>query len=87
LPIFRPSNNSVALSATTTKPSTTTHITIKVNKNKKIAGNIGPFLNPKKVERLPSQFGPGPIKSVVRESVQNLVDASLDQKEVTEWIV
>ena len=53
-----------------------------MNKNKKIAGNIGPFLNPKKVERLPSQFGPGPLHRIVRESVQHLVDASFDQREV-----
>jgi len=69
-------------SSTNSKSSNLTYITIKVNKNKKIAGNIGPFLNPKKVERLPSQFGPGPVHRIVRESVQHLVDASFDQREV-----
>ena len=71
-----------AASSTNSKSPVLTYITIKVNKNKKTVGNIGPFLNPKKVERLPSQFGPGPIHRIVRESVQHLVDASFDQREV-----
>ena len=53
-------------------------ITIKVNKS----WNLGPYLDPYKVTHLPEQFGQGPIHKVVRESVQKLVDASLDQKEV-----
>ena len=58
-----------------------THITIKVNKGK-VGQNPGPFLDRKKVDKLPDEFGPGPINRVVRESVQRLVDASYDQKEV-----
>ena len=53
-------------------------ITIKVNKS----WNLGPYLDPYKVAHLPEQFGQGPIHKVVRESVQKLVDASLDQREV-----
>lgn len=45
-------------------------------------GRCGPFLDPVKVERLPQQFGPAPIHRVLRESVQNLVDAALDQKQM-----
>ncbi len=40
----------------------------------------------RKLERLPETFGPGPINRVVRESVQSLVDASFDQKEVSSYL-
>ncbi len=60
---------------------TITFITIVVNKGK-VGQNPGPFLDRKKVDKLPDTFGPGPINRVVRESVQRLVDASYDQKEV-----
>ena len=62
-------------------PTFVTLITIKVNKSK-FTGNLGPFLNKEKLYKLPMQFGPGPVNRVVRESVQNLVDSSMDQKEV-----
>ena len=58
-------------------------ITIKVNRSKCSAGNLGPYLDPRKVaEQIPDQFGIGLIHRVVRESVQRLVDVSLDQKAV-----
>jgi hypothetical protein len=56
-------------------------VTVFVNKSK-ISDSLGPFLDPKKVSSLPSQFGPGPINRVLRESIQQLVDASIDQKQV-----
>jgi len=69
-------------SATPTSPKIT-HITVKVNHDKaSLANALGPFLDRRKVERLPGSFGPGPINRVVRESVQQLVDAANDQKEV-----
>jgi len=55
-------------------------VTIWLSQPKK--GRCGPFLDPVKVERLPQQFGPAPIHRVLRESVQNLVDAALDQKQM-----
>jgi len=55
-------------------------VTIWLSHPKK--GRCGPFLDPVKVERLPQQFGPAPIHRVLRESVQNLVDSALDQKQM-----
>ena len=46
----------------------------------------GPFLDPAKVTNLPEAFGPGPLHRVLRESVQQLVDAALDQKKVFELL-
>lgn len=50
----------------------------------KRTGNLGPYLDPRKVssDQVPDQFGPGLLHKVVRESVQKLVDVSLDQKAV-----
>lgn len=42
----------------------------------------GPYLDPRKVAELPSQFGPGSLNKILRLSVQSLVDAALDQKQV-----
>ena len=46
----------------------------------------GPYLDPAKVTNLPEAFGPGPLHRVLRESVQQLVDAALDQKKVFELL-
>ena len=46
----------------------------------------GPYLDPGKITNLPEAFGPGPIHRVLRESVQQLVDAALDQKKVFELL-
>jgi len=43
-------------------------------------GGCGPLLDPRKIANLPEAFGPGPIHKVLRESVQNLGDSALDQK-------
>ena len=44
---------------------------------------MGPYLDPRKMaEQVPDKFGSGLIHKVVRESVQKLVDVSLDQKAV-----
>ena len=68
--------------ALTSTPATSAElITIRVNKSK-CSRHLGPYLDPNKVSHLPEQYGKGPIHKVVRESVQKLVDASLDQKEV-----
>lgn len=48
--------------------------------------NCGPFLDPKKMSQIPLTFGPGTIKRVLRESIQHLVDASHDQKQVTSML-
>ena len=37
-------------------------------------------MDPRKIANLPEAFGPGPIHKVLRESVQNLGDSALDQK-------
>merc|ERR1712130_1088745 len=42
----------------------------------------GPYLDPVKVSNLPEAFGPGLMHRVLRESVQHLVDAALDQKKI-----
>lgn len=48
--------------------------------------NCGPFLNPNKMSQIPLTFGPDTIKRVLRKSVQHLVDASYEQKRVTEML-
>ena len=59
-------------------------MSIKVNKAKLATlKTVGPFLDRGKIASLPAQFGPGPMNRIVRESVQHLVDASIDQKEVS----
>lgn len=42
----------------------------------------GPYLDSRKVSELPTQFGPGTINRVMRESIQSLVDCALDQKQI-----
>ena len=46
----------------------------------------GPYLDPVKVLNLPEAFGPGPLHRVLRESVQHLVDAALDQRKIFELL-
>ena len=46
----------------------------------------GPYLDPAKVANLPEAFGPGPLHRVLRESVQHLVDAALDQRKIFELL-
>lgn len=46
----------------------------------------GPYLDPVKVSNLPEAFGPGFMHRVLRESVQHLVDAALDQKKIFELL-
>jgi len=76
-----PAASAPAASAPAPPPVTSVSIYIKVNRSR--CNNLGPYLDPKKVsDQLPEQFGPGPLKKTVRESVQKLVDASLDQKAV-----
>ena len=67
-----------------TQPPNQPNLSIHVNKAKISKGlrDLGPFLDPKKIQGLPSSFGPGPLNRVLRQSVQQLVDASLDQKEM-----
>ena len=60
----------------------TSNIIIVVNKQKSRSSSLGPFLDPQKVQALPQRFGPGPINRVLRQAVQKLVDASVDQKQV-----
>ena len=60
----------------------TSNIVIVVNKQTSRSSSLGPFLDPQKVQALPPRFGPGPINRVLRQAVQKLVDASLDQKQV-----
>lgn len=48
--------------------------------------NCGPYLDPSKVSQIPLTFGPDTIKRVLRESIQHLVDASLNQKQVTDML-
>ena len=50
------------------------------------SGQAGPLLDPSKVSNLPEAFGPGPMHRVLRESVQHLVDAALDQRTVFECL-
>ena len=48
--------------------------------------STGPYLDPAKVANLPEAFGPGPLHRVLRESVQHLVDAALDQRKIFELL-
>ena len=70
-------DKNIKISPTVEIPS----IVIRVNKSK-CSRNLGPYLDSNKVFHLPEQFGKGPIHKIVRESVQKLIDASLDQKEI-----
>ena len=82
-----PSSSSTSGPPVLTSPSRgyQPQMSIKVNRGK-VAGlkTLGPFLDRAKIAGLPAQFGPGPMNRIVRESVQHLVDASIDQKEVNE---
>ncbi|XP_059473927.1 polycomb protein Scm isoform X2 [Neocloeon triangulifer] len=42
----------------------------------------GPFLDPKKIAKFPSTFGPGNINRVLEKSIQALVDAAIDPRQV-----
>lgn len=44
--------------------------------------NCGPYLDPRKVNDLPCQYGPASLNRILRLSVQSLVDAALDQKQI-----
>lgn len=46
----------------------------------------GPFLDPIKVNDLPSRYGPTSLNRVLKSSVQSLVDAGKDPKKVFELI-
>ena len=63
-----------------TSPATPpAEVTIFVKQPK---SGCGPYLDPAKISNLPEAFGPGPLHRVLRESVQHLVDASLDQRKL-----
>lgn len=42
----------------------------------------GPYLNPRKVALLPTQFGSGSLTRVLREAVQATVDSAFNEKTV-----
>ena len=42
----------------------------------------GPYIDPGKLSGLPGQFGPGAINKVLRDCVQSVMDAALEQKQV-----
>ena len=44
--------------------------------------DCGPILNPRLISQLPSQFGPGSIRRVLRAAVQACVDCSPDQSTI-----
>lgn len=48
--------------------------------------DCGPYLNRSQMSQIPSTFGSDTIKKVLRESVQHLVDASSNQKLVTDML-
>jgi hypothetical protein len=43
-------------------------------------------LNPKKIEQLPSQYGPGAYQKVLREVIQACVDCANHEKQVYNFI-
>ncbi|ELK12908.1 Sex comb on midleg-like protein 2 [Pteropus alecto] len=45
-------------------------------------GNVGPYLDQKKIEQLPDHYGPGPVNVVLRRTVQACVDCAIDSKTV-----
>ena len=57
-------------------------VTIYVNHN----CSCGILLNPKKIEQLPNQFGPGPYQKVLREVIQSCVDCAKHEKQVYNFI-
>ncbi|KAF4521426.1 hypothetical protein B566_EDAN010583 [Ephemera danica] len=71
-----PDTSSSPKSSSSVAPSTS--VTVLVGHN----CMCGPYLDPRKVAALPSHFGPGNVTRVLRECVQALVDAALDQKQV-----
>jgi hypothetical protein len=44
--------------------------------------SCGPYLDPRKVTNLPMVFNGKSISRVLKECVQSLVDAALDQKQI-----
>ena len=50
------------------------------------SGQAGPLLDSSKVSNMPEAFGPGPLHRVLREAVQHLVDAAIDQRTVFECL-
>lgn len=57
-------------------------VTIFVNHN----CSCGILLNPKKIEQLPSQYGPGAYQKVLREVIQACVDCANHEKQVYNFI-
>lgn len=46
------------------------------------ACNCGPYLDPRKVAELPTVYSGNCVNRVLQESVQSLVDAALDRKQI-----
>ncbi|XP_028617714.1 sex comb on midleg-like protein 2 isoform X1 [Grammomys surdaster] len=53
-------------------------VCVYVNKH----GDCGPYLDPQKVQQLPSHFGPGPVNVILRQTVQACVDSAFHAKTV-----
>ncbi|XP_052027270.1 sex comb on midleg-like protein 2 isoform X37 [Apodemus sylvaticus] len=67
-------------SKTPEEPSKIVMSTVCVYINKH--GDCGPYLDPQKVQQLPSHFGPGPVNVILRQIVQACVDCAIVPKDV-----
>ncbi|XP_056016493.1 polycomb protein SCMH1-like isoform X2 [Ostrea edulis] len=67
---------------TSSSTTATDKVTIFVNHN----CSCGILLNPKKIEQLPSQYGPGAYQKVLREVIQACVDCANHEKQVYNFI-
>ncbi|KAM5196692.1 sex comb on midleg-like protein 2 isoform 1-T1 [Hipposideros larvatus] len=45
-------------------------------------GNVGPYLDQKKIQQLPDHYGPGPVNVVLRHTVQACMDCAIESKTV-----
>lgn len=67
---------------TSSSTTATDKVTIYVNHN----CSCGILLNPKKIEQLPNQFGPGAYQKILREVIQSCVDCAKHEKQVYNFI-
>nr|XP_019610943.1 PREDICTED: sex comb on midleg-like protein 2 isoform X2 [Rhinolophus sinicus] len=59
-------------------PKIMSTVCVYINKH----GNVGPYLDQKKIQQLPDHYGPGPVNVVLRRTVQACMDCAIESKTV-----
>uniref|UniRef100_A0A671EPD8 Scm polycomb group protein like 2 n=1 Tax=Rhinolophus ferrumequinum TaxID=59479 RepID=A0A671EPD8_RHIFE len=59
-------------------PKIMSTVCVYINKH----GNVGPYLDQKKIQQLPDHYGPGPVNVVLRRIVQACMDCAIESKTV-----